>query len=147
MFPPATLGERALEEDAGVRTATVVSVDGGVLARLDAETYRRSVMSEKQKRMLHMEEMEKEQAAIQMQARQRGRSQRKKLEERLAAKKEGRAWKGQKTALQDNGVDEAVMASGLKSGCPVMLLAVVRSSAATSRCPSISASVAESVAR
>ena len=113
LFPPATLGERALEEDAGVRTATVVSVGGGVLASLSAETYRRSVMSEKQKRMEKMEAMEKEQAAIQMQARQRGRSQRKKLEERLAAKKEGRAWKGQKTALQDNGVDEAVMAAGM----------------------------------
>ena len=54
LHPPATLGERALEEDAGTRTATVISVDGGVLARLDAETYHRSVMSEKAKRMLHM---------------------------------------------------------------------------------------------
>jgi glutathione synthase/RimK-type ligase-like ATP-grasp enzyme len=56
--------------------------------------------------------MEKEQAAIQLQARQRGRAQRKKLEERLQAKKEGRAWKGKQTALQQNGLDEAVLASG-----------------------------------
>lgn len=113
LHPPATLGERALEEETGARTATVISIEGGTLARLDADTYSRAVMSEKAKRMQHMEEMEKEQAAIQLQARQRGRSSRRKLEERLQAKKEGRAWKGKQTALQENGLDEAVLATGV----------------------------------
>ena len=61
LHPPATLGERALEEETGARTATVISIEGGILARLDADTYSRAVMSEKAKRMQHMEEMEKEQ--------------------------------------------------------------------------------------
>jgi hypothetical protein len=59
-------GERALEEESGLRTATCVARRASTLARLDARTYRRLVTSQHVRRLRHLQEMEQEHAAIQV---------------------------------------------------------------------------------
>ena len=61
---PATFGERSLEVADGLRTATCVSKDSGVLARMSAVTYRACVQTHKQRRLTHLQALDKEDTAI-----------------------------------------------------------------------------------